>query len=151
MQISFNVFLLLCLLLFRSLSSASLHAVSLVWCFVLLVAGFSSFLRKIAFSFKCRTAKSLSAFFFRLPKKLADVFYDTFIRFRLAVDVAGFVSSAAAVAVDDGSAAAFGFWVLVCFLECRLIPKAFFDLVRFEVDIRSLCLCSSEFFECISF
>lgn len=43
-------------------------------------------------------------------EKLADVFYDTFIRFRLSVDVAGFVSSS--VAVDDGSAAGFGISVL---------------------------------------
>lgn len=108
------------------------------------------FFGKLRFHLNAARQKSLSAF---LPKKLADAFYDTFIRFRLSVDVAGFVSSASASAVDVvdgfcsvlGSACCFWFWLWVWFLECRLIPKAFFDLVRFEVDVRSLF---AEFFAC---
>lgn len=48
------------------------------------------FFGKLRFHLNAARQKSLSAF---LPKKLADAFYDTFIRFRLSVDVAGFVSS----------------------------------------------------------
>lgn len=144
MQISFNVFLPW-LLLPLLLSCHHPLIMYLVWCFVLLVAGFSSsFFRKIAFSFKCRTAKKFVSFSTQKTCWCLLWYFYKVPSFCLSVDVAGFVSSASAVDVVDGfcsvlgSACCFWFWFWVWFLECCLIPKAFFDLVRFEVDVRSL-------------
>lgn len=96
MQISFNVFFL------PFPPSLSLFLpVYLVWCFVLLVAGFLFLLLLFFFGklrFHLNAARQKVCQLFPSPrKKLADAFYDTFIRFRLSVDVAGFVSSSVAL------------------------------------------------------
>lgn len=108
MQISFNVFLPLPLCPPPSspaiiLSSCILSGVSFYMSLVFLLLFFG----KLRFHLNAARQKSLSAF---LPKKLADAFYDTFIRFRLSVDVAGFVSSTSAAAVDvvDGFCSVLG-------------------------------------------
>lgn len=117
MQISFNVFFLP----FSPLSLSLFLPVYLVWCFVLLVAGFLFLLLlllfwKIAFSFKCRTAKSLSAFPFA-PKKTCWCLLWYFYKVPSFCWCCWFCfvfscSASAAVDVDDGSAAGFGISVL---------------------------------------
>lgn len=101
MQISFNVFFPCLLSAAIILSSCILSGVS----FYLSLVSLLLFFGKLRFHLNAARQKSLSAF---LPKKLADAFYDTFIRFRLSVDVAGFVSSASAVDVVDGFCSVLG-------------------------------------------